>query len=260
MPARKIPLIWSSPKKKDQVCFRYDPASQRLSKIGCCVCAEQPPSPFELTFWSFVGSDVTSLQAFWNPSANAKKYTVNFLVSDTYPVSQTSTIIASYPNVSSGDLLPLSSAYDFISCKFFGVQVVASNSCATLRYSNLVDGSIVLSGLYGTVAPETASLSFDASNITISFSDGINVQRYDVYLYDVTNNQFALTQPILANIITNTSPFVFPYSSIIPYAVTSPPLITGNQYKLIITTVNAGLACSDEKEYSPVVFTETFPP
>ena len=259
MPARKIPLIWSSPKAKDQTCFKYDPASQRLSKIGCCICNERTPSPFTLTSWSFAGSDVLHLQAFWTPSLNARRYTVNFLISDTYPVSQTSTIIESYPNVSSGDLLPLTSAYDFITCKFFGVQVVASNSCATVRYSNLLDGSQILPSIFGTVAPETATLSFDATNITISFSDGINVQRYNVYLYDVTNNQFALTNAILPNISTIVSPYIIPYSYLTPYAVTSPPLITGNQYKLIITTENAGLVCSDEKDYTPVVFTETFP-
>ena len=31
MPARKIPLIWSSPKQKDQVVLKYSPVTKQLS-------------------------------------------------------------------------------------------------------------------------------------------------------------------------------------------------------------------------------------
>lgn len=36
MPARKLKMIWSNPKEKEQVYFRYDPYGNRLARIGCC--------------------------------------------------------------------------------------------------------------------------------------------------------------------------------------------------------------------------------
>ena len=35
MPARKIPLIWSSPKQKDQVVLKYNPATKQISILKC---------------------------------------------------------------------------------------------------------------------------------------------------------------------------------------------------------------------------------
>ena len=38
MPVTKyFPRIWSSPKQKEQVFFRWDPASQRPLRVGCCI-------------------------------------------------------------------------------------------------------------------------------------------------------------------------------------------------------------------------------
>lgn len=36
MPARKIPLVWSSPKQKEQINYKYDPTTQNLVRVDCC--------------------------------------------------------------------------------------------------------------------------------------------------------------------------------------------------------------------------------
>ena len=45
MPARKLKIIWSTPKEKEQIYFRYDPYGNRLARIGCC-----PPPVHEQEF------------------------------------------------------------------------------------------------------------------------------------------------------------------------------------------------------------------
>lgn len=46
MPARKIPLVWSNPKAKDQKYSRYDPTSGRVVQLGCdCRPPPSPPPP-----------------------------------------------------------------------------------------------------------------------------------------------------------------------------------------------------------------------
>jgi hypothetical protein len=44
MPARKIPIVWSNPKAKDQKYSKYDAASGRLVQFGCD-CRPPPPPP-----------------------------------------------------------------------------------------------------------------------------------------------------------------------------------------------------------------------
>lgn len=46
MPARKIPIVWSNPKAKDQKYSKYDPASGRVVQFGCnCAPPPSPPVP-----------------------------------------------------------------------------------------------------------------------------------------------------------------------------------------------------------------------
>ena len=39
MPARKIPLVWSSPKQKEQIFFRWDPTKLTAIRVSCCSSA-----------------------------------------------------------------------------------------------------------------------------------------------------------------------------------------------------------------------------
>lgn len=206
--------------------------------------------------WEFVGIDPIQLQAIWTPSSNATSYTVLFLVSDTYPVTSSSTVLASYSNVNSGDLLPVTFPDTAINCKFFGVQVIASTECFS-KQSNLISDQYLT--IQSPVAPATATLTFGVSDLTIDFPNGINVFEYEVYLYDVTIGDYALINPILSGVTTNLSPWVISYLSLIPFQARDPPLITGNQYKLIIVVTSSPGGCFDEQDYPPVVFDQTFP-
>lgn len=256
MPARRIPLIWKTQKESDQKYLRFDPSAQRVVQIGCCECKTPPPSPFSITGFNLIGGETPGLQVSWTPSSNAVKYTLNFLLSETYPISS-SDVLVSYPNVNSGDVV---SFVQDINCKYFGVQVIAINDCNELTYSNIADGALYYPTIYAPVPPETASLTFDAINMTISFPNGYNVYSYRVFLYDVTANDYALTTYIIDS-TTNDSPYVIPYTALIPFAVTTPPLITGHQYKLIISVFNSEfLLCFKDNDYPPVTFTQTFPP
>lgn len=35
MPARKIPLIWSSPKQKEQTLLKFDPTKVQVVRVKC---------------------------------------------------------------------------------------------------------------------------------------------------------------------------------------------------------------------------------
>jgi hypothetical protein len=259
MPARRVPLIWKTQKESDQQLFKYNHATQRVVQVGCgCPCIGLPVGDFTLLSWEIVGVESFSLQAFWSPSPNALSYTFNLLLSDTYPVTS-SNVYLSFPNVQSGDLIPISESVDSaIRCKFFGVQIVAIGKCDS-KSSNIISDQYLT--LQKSVAPATSSLTFGVSDLTISFPDGINANSYEVTLYDVTTSSYPLYNPILSGISTNTSPFVIPYTSLIPFGVSTPVLVTGHQYQLIIVVSNtpSGGQCTDSKTYPPVVFDQVFP-
>jgi hypothetical protein len=251
-----IPRVVSSSKCKPGPLFKYDTVSKR--NVSCFSQSIDYSSlgDFTLTSWEFVGSDPLELRAIWTPSSNATSYTLLFLVSDTYPVTSSSTVLASYSTVNSGDLLSVPFQYSDINCKFFGVQVIAMSECAT-KYSNIISDQYLI--IQPPIPPATATLTFGVSDLTINFPNGINVFEYEVYLYDVTIGDYALINPILSGVTTNLSPWVISYLSLIPFQARDPPLITGNQYKLIIAVVSSPGGCFAEQDYHPVVFNQTFP-
>lgn len=253
MPARKIPLISKTQKESEQQYFKFNPATQRLSKIGCGCPCRFPVGNFTLLSWEIVGSETFSLQATWTPSANAVSYTFNFLLSDVYPVTSND-IYLSVPNVQSGDLIPIDGSFQTaIECKFFGVQILAIGQCDS-KPSNIISNQYT--SLQKSIAPTTATLTFGVSNLIINFPNGINVFQYEVTLYDVTTSSYPLSGPILNNINTNLSPWVIPYVDLVPFGT----LITGHEYQLIIVVTNSPQGtCSDQKTYPPVVFDQTFP-
>lgn len=50
--AHKIPIVWSSPKQKDQIIQRWDPVAKRLYNISCIKCKEPEYYPKVPSGWS----------------------------------------------------------------------------------------------------------------------------------------------------------------------------------------------------------------
>lgn len=218
-----------------------------------------PSSSVNVSSYTILGNGTSSsLQSFWTTTLSATSFSEVFLVSDTYPVTPSSTVLQTFSNVVSGELYPVSFSDQEIQCKFFGVQVFAHIADCDPVASNLQSSDLKF--LQGAVPPSTATLTFGPTNFTVSFPDGINVGRYAVYLYDVTLDEFALTQALLNNISVNLSPWVIPYEYLIPFSVTTPPLLQGNEYRLQIIVGNSiDYFCASQTTYSAVPFNQTFP-
>lgn len=52
--ARKIPIVWSSPKQKDQIIQKWDPVAKRLFNVKCVTCKEPEYYPNVPSGWNSI--------------------------------------------------------------------------------------------------------------------------------------------------------------------------------------------------------------